>query len=74
MSRVGMPYPGDGDEAHEDPVGGERGDCQGCFAAPAGVDEIERRNHEVADRDAGEHSIEAHGVEMEVWETVHDKA
>src|ERR1700680_2240837 len=61
----------DGDEAHEDPVTGERGDCPGCFAAPAWADEIERGDDEVADGNAGEHSIKAHGMEMEVGEAVY---
>ena len=65
---------GDGDEAHQDPVPGKRGDCQSCFAPPGRADEIQRRNDEVADGYAREYSIEAHGVEMEGREAVHDQA
>ena len=53
---------GDGNEAHEDPVADEAGGGDCGFVLPGGGIEVEDGDDEVADGDAREDSVEAHGV------------
>ncbi len=65
---------GDGNEAHEDPIADETGDGECGFVLPRGAVDVEDADEEVADGDAREDSIEAHGGEMEEGEAVDEEA
>ena len=65
---------GNRNEAHQYPVADEYGDYERDLAAPPRAKDIERGDDEIADSDAREDSVEAHGVEMKVREAVDDDA
>ena len=66
----GKAVAGDGNKAHQQPIADQRGDEQRHLVFPTRTYQIERRDDEVADGDSRQHSVKAHGVQIEEREAV----